>query len=483
MKLSPFFTTMAFLVLTKIAVCQSNTFDPNRIIEFTNAFILEEAAIIQTAFNKPVVEFHEAIVIGAGISGLQAATVLKNGNVDVKILEARPRIGGRIVTATMDGAYADLGASWLHNTPANPLAFLANNLGIPLIPTPVTPTDYAIFNNGTKVSQTDINTLFFYSPDLTTSLVNRQYVSCGSLENAINCFVLNTIPSPLIPYAMYSYNFDLAAWFAANTNGISATVAPSYLPLHHDALPSIGYTNFIDEIFDVNSLDIRLNSVVDKIDYTKDYVIINTKDGRTFVTKYLVITVPIGVLKENSIQFVPSLPTNIQTAIQNMGNGLMNKVYMQFDQIFWDNSLAFSLLYTANPLVNYYMIFNFGRYVNKPILLTFSIGEFAALLEKMSDSEIIDSVMNQIRLIYPTAPDPIETIITRWGQDEFSKGAYSYPSLNTTFQDYTNLMTPVQNRLFFAGEAVNININGSADAAYISGENAATQILNIIHSR
>ena len=82
-------------------------------------------------------EYHEVIVIGAGMAGLEAASVLKANNVDVMILEARDRVGGRLQTATMDGAYIDLGASWLHDIKNNVLVDLAKNVGEKLIPTPV----------------------------------------------------------------------------------------------------------------------------------------------------------------------------------------------------------------------------------------------------------------------------------------------------------------------------------------------------------
>ena len=195
--------------------------------------------------------------------------------------------------------------------------------------------------------------------------------------------------------------------------------------------------------------------------------------------KYVVVTVPMGVLKKNTIQFTPSLPEPVQVAIKNMGYGSMNKIFLGFDTAFWDPNATIILPYTSNPLVNYFMIYNLGKFVNKPILMTFSIGDFSKQFEKRSDREIINAVMAQIRLIYPSAPNPSQTAITRWGLDKFSNGAYSYPSLKTTFEDFVSLALPVQNKLFFAGEAVNQFKNGTADAAYTSGKNAASAILQI----
>ena len=436
--------------------------------------------------DKP--RLHKVIIIGAGISGLEAASVLKANNIDVIILEARNRIGGRILTTTMDGANTDLGAAWLHDIDNNVLTTLANNVGVPLIPTPYNPSDVAIYDTGVLVNPSIVNTIYSYAPALLTSLLNLQYASCGAFSDAIDCFIqANIPPGPVIPYALYFYNVTNASWFAANTNYVSSTVGPFVLNPGSDALPTNGYTNFINKIFNINSLNIKLNTIVNKIDYSNNEVVISTNQGK-YRAKYVIVTVPIGVLKTNAIKFVPNLPQDKLLAIQHIGFGQFNKVYLQFNASFWDNSLTLTLPYTSNPLSNYYMIFNIGKFVNKPILAVLNFGDFATALEQLSDSEIINSVMQQIRLIYPTAPDPVSYQITRWGLDPFSNGAYTYPTTVTTAEDYNNLITPVQNKLFFAGEAVNpvvlgssMNKSGTADAAYTSGQNAGNKIVTIIN--
>lgn len=254
-----------------------------------------------------------------------------------------------------------------------------------------------------------------------------------------------------------------------------------------DALPSIGYTNFINAIFNIKSLNIKLNTIVYNINYTNNIIVIATKN-KTYSAKYVIVTVPIGVLKSNSIHFVPTLPKDKLTAIQHIGFGSFNKIFLQFDNVFWDTSLTLFAPYTANQNVNYYMIFDYGKFWNnKPILLALDFGNFSRILEKLTDAQIIDNIMTQIRLIYPSAPNPVSYQITRWGLDPFANGAYTYPTLETTVEDYHNLTIPVQNKLFFAGEAVgdvqlgvNTNKSGTADAAYLSGQNTANKLLQIM---
>jgi monoamine oxidase len=438
---------------------------------------------VQYPINVTVtpVQTFDAIVIGAGISGLEAATVLQQNNMQVMILEARNRIGGRIETTTMSGVYTDLGATWFHDVDNNVLANLANQFSVPLINTPVASTAFGVYNNGVPLNIS--SSIYSSYPLLNLALLGRTYANCGSFADAINCFVTNVLPpSPDNVYIAYAQNILLSSWFGTDTTNVSSIVGPSYLNLGHDAIPSIGYTNFLETIFDINSLNINLNSVVSVINYTNDRVIINTADGKAFSAKYVIITVPIGVLQSNSIQFTPSLPSAQQTAIQNLGYGAMNKIFLLFASPFWNQTppVTFFLPYTANPDINYYMIYNYYQFLNQPILMTFTIGEFAKEQELLTDTQIVNNVMTQIRLIYPSAPDPLQYQVTRWGQDPFSLGAYSYPSINTSYEDIVNLTLPVQNKLFFAGEAVNQMKDGTADAAYTSGLNAANAVLNLL---
>ena len=68
-------------------------------------------------------------IVGAGISGLRAATILATSGFDITILEARNRIGGRIHQTPLFGPLIDLGASWMHGTRGNPLLQLAEEAG------------------------------------------------------------------------------------------------------------------------------------------------------------------------------------------------------------------------------------------------------------------------------------------------------------------------------------------------------------------
>lgn len=71
------------------------------------------------------------IIVGAGAAGLAAASMMAESGIDVRVLEARERIGGRVWTDTSLGVPLDLGASWIHGTSGNPLSALADSINAP----------------------------------------------------------------------------------------------------------------------------------------------------------------------------------------------------------------------------------------------------------------------------------------------------------------------------------------------------------------
>jgi monoamine oxidase len=85
-----------------------------------------------------------------------------------------------------------------------------------------------------------------------------------------------------------------------------------------------------------------------------------------------------------------------------------------------------------------------------------------------------------LRLIYgEEIPDPEAWLITRWGHDPFAYGSYSYAPVGASIEDYEAMAEPVENRLFFAGEATYPEHSATVHGAFLSGMREAKRIAEL----
>lgn len=108
---------------------------------------------VKDGASKSKTNHHKVIIIGAGIAGLSAATaLLANGINDFKILEARNRIGGRIISIELGSQRIELGANWIHGVLGNPIFELAMHYNlINILQTPQNRKVIALVENGKQV--------------------------------------------------------------------------------------------------------------------------------------------------------------------------------------------------------------------------------------------------------------------------------------------------------------------------------------------
>ena len=198
----------------------------------------------------------DVIIVGAGASGLAAAKKLEEEGISYQILEATNKLGGRI---QKDETFADfpidLGAEWIHEDKSI-LNYLINQPG----------------------SEPNVETIL-YQP------MNAQEVVGNTISQISNQDMVDY-------YANYitEYKFKNTTWY-----------------------------DFIVANFTQNvEQNIIYNSKVSTIDYSGDKVILTTEDGTEYEADKVILTVSIGALKSNAITFIPSLPSEKITAIQDV---------------------------------------------------------------------------------------------------------------------------------------------------------------------
>ncbi|MFQ6625507.1 hypothetical protein Gotur_004660 [Gossypium turneri] len=223
-----------------------------------------------------------------------------------------------------------------------------------------------------------------------------------------------------------------------------------------------------------------LMSRVSKISRGCDEVVVKVENGLSFIADAAIVTVPLGVLKANLIQFEPKLPEWKVAAISDIGVGNENKIALLFDRVFWPNVELLGIVARTSYSCGYFL--NLHKATGHPILVYMAAGRFADDLEKFSDEYAVKFVMSQLKKMFPDATEPVQYLVSHWGTDPNSLGCYSYDPVGMAGDVYDKLREPLDN-LFFGGEAVTEEHQGSVHGAYSSGVLAARNCENHLLER
>ena len=100
-----------------------------------------------------------------------------------------------------------------------------------------------------------------------------------------------------------------------------------------------GYQTVLDVILkDIPERYIQCNKIVTCINWGSDYVTVTTTDGKEYTADHVIVTVPLGYLKEHVNElFEPPLPVNKLDTIGGLGFGTLGKIFLEFEQPFWNN--------------------------------------------------------------------------------------------------------------------------------------------------
>lgn len=129
------------------------------------------------------------------------------------------------------------------------------------------------------------------------------------------------------------------------------------------------------------------------------------EDGTNFVADSVIITVPIGILKANMIDFEPKLPKWKTDAISDLGVGNENKIALKFNNVFWPNVELLGIVAPSSYACGYFL--NLHKATGHPVLIYMAAGRFAYDLEKLSDESAANFVMLQLKKMFPDATEPV----------------------------------------------------------------------------
>mmetsp|Transcript_26350 Transcript_26350/g.46471 ORF Transcript_26350/g.46471 Transcript_26350/m.46471 type:complete len:505 (+) Transcript_26350:89-1603(+) len=444
---------------------------------------------------------YNVIIVGAGVSGLSAGRYLQHTFTksskkplnktfqsrppSVLILEARDRIGGRVSTHVDEshpGVFIDLGATWVHGSKKDgqPIALLADSINCKLVSDDLMDEIvYELDNGGRQIPSKEkeiamkkcINTLK-KAKAYAKKVENKKRLSIKeALENVepnfCNDFLMQF-------YVRNMIEFDVGG----PTDAVSAALLDEDSEFEGgDFLPKTGYKPIIDEL--AKGLQIQCSVQVRKIIYDTEKVRLETNQG-VYTADKVICTIPLGVMKAGAITFQPHLSESKLTAIDRIGFGVVNKIGLLFDEVLWPKH-PFGFGIVADRPTYSYILNKFA--VNRvPLLEAYLVGNHAVEMEGKEDEELVDDLLSVLGTIFQLKKEElsrhlVKRYIQRWGQEEFTRGSYSYASSETRQKDFEAFESSQLKVLYFAGEHTISEFRGTVHGAFLSGRRAAKQVL------
>ncbi len=219
---------------------------------------------------------------------------------------------------------------------------------------------------------------------------------------------------------------------------------------------------------------IVLDTPIKQIDYAQDRVLLTAQDNSTFEADRVLVTVPIKILQTRNLEFVPALPVEKTGAIDSisMGDGL--KAFIEFSEKFYPDILLFGGLLEAlaTDSKTYYDA-AFRKDSQRHVLGLFTINEPASRYTGLgSDEAIIAEILAELDALFDgkASPSYLQHVIQNWSAEPYVQGSYSYNFADDQTETVNALLTPLDGKVYFAGEALSIDsqatVHGACESAY-----------------
>lgn len=368
----------------------------------------------ETAIQKNYEFAGKVVIVGAGASGLAAAKILEQNNIEYVILEATDRYGGRLKkdTSLVDFPI-DIGAEWIHSNPK-----VLNVI------------------KGKSGDQIDEELV----PYKLESAARWDGKKLKPVSKSTRDFMYNFMPES---------KFKNSTWYDFVNDNIAKDVTQN----------------------------IVYNSVVKSIDYSgENVVVITTSDGKTYEADKVLITVSIGVLKSNNISFIPELNSEKKKAIESITFNPGFKVVLKFSEKFYPDAIEckvksgekvfYDIAFGKNAETNVLGFLCTGDETENYCSLNSEqdiVNQLIKELDEMLDGKASQNYMN-------------EYLLENWGQYEFTQGTWTQAMLEKK-SNLETLRLPLNNKVYFAGEIYDVYQQMGVPGAVLSGYHSIDQLL------
>ena len=416
-------------------------------------------------------ESPDVVIIGAGIAGITAARELAKSEISFTVVEARNRIGGRAYTESrIFGVPYDHGCAWLHSADKNPLTPLVKAAGF-------------------ETLDEEGDEIWFYS--------DGEELDDDGYDEAADA--IESLAERVDRYDVEDYGDKSARAISKSRNkwdDLAHLVLGEYeAGVGTDKLSAEDFQNQIGTgvewmvpqgmaagIFAaLGPVPVELNTTVSKISWGGKRVKVQTNNGELNAAA-VIITVPTDIISDGTIAFDPALPNWKMSAYQACPMGVLDKITLQFTP-------AFNKLFDEAETTTAYIQHNgvWWDHLLRPFDLALDIaftgGQQSRDLAREADPQsaaidlavgvLVDAFGSEIKSMF------VKGHFTNWSADPFARGAYAYAKIGKS-RLREKIATPVENRLFFAGEACVPQWATQAPAAYLSGRKAAKKVEKMV---
>lgn len=473
----------------------------------------------------------KVVVIGSGISGLYCAYSLKKLGVDVMVLEANNWIGGRMkhLKGFVDWKTLDLGAEFIHGSGsllneiidkegwANRTMFTWAQ-GDGEHPEELFGKEYSMYYLGREKALLPydtnhpevqkVNKLLFGLSDINVPSTDKRTLEQYLRENGVSDLG--------IALADAGYSNSLCAVSSKMSLYETMRINQAWDEFGHGDYrldnSTLELVNFLSK-----DMDVRTEWVVKEINHENPVVTITSTKGEKVFCQHVVVTVPLLILKDNSIKFQPPLPKQKIDAIKNLGVENAIKIVLTFSKRFWPSRL--NGIVCADTLIPEMWFEHFDRVGEitphsknltenkRPEQETFTVSafacsDFATRVTAIPEKELIQRVLSQLDEMFgnnqafklfheseahkdTNVPNPATKffknhLIQDWSKEPFVKGGYSHPALTSSQQIREDLAQSINNRVFWAGEATHPRAYMTMHGAIETGEFAAKEIMKVM---
>ncbi len=421
----------------------------------------------------------EILIIGAGVAGLTAARDLTAAGVRVLVLEARDRLGGRVLTHHTAEGPVELGAEFVHGTVEETLS-VAREAALPLRETNRGAPRGTGAGRETAEEQGPAD--FFSAMDVVLA-----YAKPDGPDESFLHLVERVDVAPEIKAQCLGL---VAGYHAADPGRISVlsllknTAADERPGANRQFRFVGGYDGLVAAIFariDPALCEVRLNTVVTAVNWGRGRAVVRTSTGQELAAPRLIVTVPLGVLKAGAIAFSPRVIEK-EDAISRLEMGDAERVCLCLGSDAWVASGHFppgGFLMTGEPPFPVWWV---SRPPPFPVVTGWAGGRNARALGQLGGAARVEAAVAALAAALGADAGRLRQDLRGgfshdWLADPFARGAYSYAGVGGSDAG-TELAVPIDGTLFFAGEATESDgQNGTVHGAIASGRRAAKQAL------